>query len=867
MLAGQPLTLDNELTLFIRDAFRFISAFITPISQSAPHVYLSALPFAPEESHVARKFGSRFPNTFVVTQGKPSQWPMAVFTAEHQKDSVEKMVFSPHESTFLYSTSKNVTYICDSETGRCILGPFHDTYDACFSPTGKHILLRYGSCAVVWDIETGEEQFRIEGSDFAFVHPDGRIASMKKDGTSDDSGDNIPSWIQGHSWATGATRILVQVWDTGNGKLIFSRLLEVNDVFDAQFSPDGHFLAIQKGSEDILELWNLEDSEDFRRFTCPRGHPHSPLSFLCFSPNGRFLAIKKEHKGDIELWNLEDSKVFRQFLYPNEKFEFLRFSPTSDTLMVINDESCSIYLWRLDTQEMVSFSCHKGDYWSSPHVIRSPLTNYLFLQRDRRVEIWDVSATDFKMVWKPVSTSDVTSICPSRDGHRVLIGYRDGSVRMWNLDLENLAMNQAHTTDTRDGSNERRVIGMSPSGKMIITRPRGSSKVKFLDATTREVVAHTDIEYEDDGMKITFSPDEEQVAFSSKSLITIYDIMHPEKRVSFDPLPGKDVYIGRVAFQTCNDLVICACFNDGSGLLQVWHRQDPTGFECTYSFPFKRNNLPDICLAPDGLTVVIMPRSSLFDHDTAQVIMPSSSYSWNPDTAKFHPVCFEDQVHISRHPSLSRHPSPEYSPDGELFACLSKKDSHVRVWDTRTGHRVSMFLTPEVDEIALSPALTHSLGERLIALSFRRERAICLFNAHTGRLHAQILGKVYKHMAFIRDGTALANYDLDSGVIFWEIADLIAKHQHSTHGYELMMEGMMDGWVMGQDDEPLFWVPVENRKHLYVPPFRVVIEGSQMSTIVDLSNSRLCGRWTECIDKGWLKELEQKEKDVGRLLE
>jgi len=39
MLAGQPLTLDNKLTSsFIRDAFRFISAFIAPISQSAPHV-------------------------------------------------------------------------------------------------------------------------------------------------------------------------------------------------------------------------------------------------------------------------------------------------------------------------------------------------------------------------------------------------------------------------------------------------------------------------------------------------------------------------------------------------------------------------------------------------------------------------------------------------------------------------------------------------------------------------------------------------------------------------------------------------------------------------------------------------------------
>ena len=73
MLANQPLTLDNPLTLFICDAFHFISVFITPISQSVPHVYLLALPFAPEESYVARKFGSMFPNTFVVTRGKPSQ--------------------------------------------------------------------------------------------------------------------------------------------------------------------------------------------------------------------------------------------------------------------------------------------------------------------------------------------------------------------------------------------------------------------------------------------------------------------------------------------------------------------------------------------------------------------------------------------------------------------------------------------------------------------------------------------------------------------------------------------------------------------------------------------------------------------------
>jgi len=170
----------------------------------------------------------------------------------------------------------------------------------------------------------GEEQFQIEGSNFAFVHHDGRIASMKKNRNSDDFEDKDTN------------RILVQFWDAGNGKLISSRTLEVNDVFDARFSPDGYFLVIQKKSENVIELWNLEDNKDFQQFT-----------------------------------------------YSYGGFEFLCFFLTSDTLIVETNSDFTnqtIYLWRLDTQEMVSFSCDRSSSWSSPHVIHSPLTSYLFLQ-------------------------------------------------------------------------------------------------------------------------------------------------------------------------------------------------------------------------------------------------------------------------------------------------------------------------------------------------------------------------------------------------------------------------------------------------------------------------------------------------------
>ena len=81
------------------------------------------------------------------------------------------------------------------------------------------------------------------------------------------------------------------------------------------------------------------------------------------------------------------------------------------------------------------------------------------------------------------------------------------------------------------------------------------------------------------------------------------------------------------------------------------------------------------------------------------------------------------------------------------------------------------------------------------------------------------------------------------------------------------MQGMIDGWVMGQDNEPLFWVPIEHRKDVYAPQCRVVIKAPQISTILDLSNSRLGRKWTECIDKEWLRDIKKKEKEVGELLE
>jgi len=120
-------------------------------------------------------------------------------------------------------------------------------------------------------------------------------------------------------------------------------------------------------------------------------------------------------------------------------------------------------------------------------------------------------------------------------------------------------------------------------------------------------------------------------------------------------------------------------------------------------------------------------------------------------------------------------------------------------------------------------------------------------------------------MVFIQDGTKLAQYSHHFGLRIWDIADLMDEHWNSTHGYELMTCDMTDGWVVSLDNEPLFWVPVEHREILRVQSSRVIPR--KETTRVDLSKSRLCRKWTECIDQEWLREVERKGKDMGNVLE
>jgi len=735
---------------------------------------------------------------------------MIVFVAEHHKGGVECIVLSPDEKTF--ASISEFMHICDSETGHCILGPFQLTNlesplfahtNACFSPDGKHILVRYRPyndllcCAVVWDIERGEEVFEIECFDCVFIHcghNEGRIASMDwidedenviQTVTLTDSEDEDGSSIRTiASKDQRSTRILVKLWDIRNS--IFQSLFEVTGVTVTEFSPNGQYLAVGRRSESVV------------------------------------------------LWSLEDGKITHQFLHPPGKLLSLYFSLTGDCLMAAFWGSHHQCLWRLDTQQMVSFDLDVA--YMPPTVIHSSHTNYVFVARGRTVEIWEVSTTGLNMVFKIESstTYSISSICPSRDGHRLLIGSYDGIVKMWNL--EDLGSNQPVT---QDDTVERRIIKLSPSGNIAVAV--GFSYIELWDTATRELVGPRDIERDS---QVVFSTDDNRIAVVSGSLVTIWDINHTN-HLSFNTCPkGKSVLVRGAAFQTRDDLVICAELDDDdsheiSGLLQVWKLKDHS--ECIFSLDVDINS-PYIMLASEGLTLITQ----------------TSCYSWNHDTAQFHPFHFADEAYLDGSPMM-------YSPDGKLLASWSRKDDNVRVWDTRTGQLCGKPITMSVTEIALSPALNDRfLGDRLIAL--RCWSTVSLLHVNTGHLYVRFCGPGSSRLAFIRDGTKLVFYDpttSDHPTRIYDIADLAAKHQNATKRYELVIQDTGTGWMVGEDNELLFWVPSEHRRLLCLPHTEMILE---RPTNVDLSHFKFGTKWTKCIDQSWLEEIKEKGQRFGKLL-
>ncbi|KZS91859.1 hypothetical protein SISNIDRAFT_397550, partial [Sistotremastrum niveocremeum HHB9708] len=152
------VAVNQALAEFAVDAEKFINAFGDVITASPPQLYISALPFAPATSLVAKYYLPQFENTLRIERGKqPGRLgdPMTGHT-----DEIRFLTFSPDGKRLATGGNDHVLRIWNTEARELVSGPLSghtgDVRAARFLDGRNRVASSsYDGDIRIWDTETG----------------------------------------------------------------------------------------------------------------------------------------------------------------------------------------------------------------------------------------------------------------------------------------------------------------------------------------------------------------------------------------------------------------------------------------------------------------------------------------------------------------------------------------------------------------------------------------------------------------------------------------------------------------------------------------------------------------------------------------
>jgi WD40 repeat protein len=419
-------THNDQLAALAADARKFVNAFGSPISQSAPHIYLSALPFAPMDSLVSRTFLPKFSNTLSVTAGRAVGWPVIQYVLEGHISSVNSVAFSPDGKHVVSGSSEKTICVWDA-TGHVISGPLeghtHWVSSVAFSPDGKHIVSDFGDRTIcVWDAVTG------------------KVVSGPLQGHT--------GWVNsvafspdGKHIVSGSTDRTIYVWDAVTGEVVSGPLKgHTSTVSSVAFSPDGKHIVSGSGDRTIC-VWDAVTGEVVSGPL--KGHTDW-VNSVAFSPDGKHIVSGSSDK-TICVWDAVTAEVVSGPLEGHtESVNSVAFSPDGKHI-VSGSNDRTICVWDAVTGGLVSgpLEGHTGIINS---VAFSPDGKHIVSgSSDSTIQVWD--AVTAKLFAGPLEghTSDIQSSPFSPDGHHIVSGPQDMTIQSWD------AATQASISGLLDG--------------------------------------------------------------------------------------------------------------------------------------------------------------------------------------------------------------------------------------------------------------------------------------------------------------------------------------------------------------------------------------------------------------------------------
>ncbi|PSR75085.1 hypothetical protein PHLCEN_2v9333, partial [Hermanssonia centrifuga] len=362
-----------------------------------------------------------------------------------------KVAFSPDGRSFAYGGSARIFIWLVTASGPCRKCTIRwaDPYGrvVAYSADGQHIFAYKGNAVYrQWHLDTVVPGGHVDRVGSTYISDDGRRIATRSRGA----------------------RATMHLWDGATGKAIHPppRMDGDTDLesieLASSMSPDGIFVVsvckfgtirLWESSTDAWRtVWQFEEggesaaiefSPDGRRFACGFGNElrvqdvetgegtmtsvEGEIWQVRFSPDGKNIAVRDSWP----YWRVINSETLEDVLRVTSYYP-IAFSPDSTHLASYDDGSYDIVVQQMNGTIVQRLTPPRDFY----HLEFLPSTTGVYLATAYKdITVWDMTSTPTPVLRLPCFATSVTSMACSRDGKRLVAGYNDGSVRVWDVSI------------------------------------------------------------------------------------------------------------------------------------------------------------------------------------------------------------------------------------------------------------------------------------------------------------------------------------------------------------------------------------------------------------------------------------------------